>query len=220
MSLCDFVIPEQSGRKSPLGMFAVSVHKKSKAHVHGCSCPACSNQYEDLVGRTVRMTLAEAASAWLDALLLQGSPSHRFAATTAPSRGWHVPSAIKASDHQATIPVKVIKPAAGYASCPDHTLKGDILHILSGHGQNDGHVFHDSHSCTCGECLKTDSLGIELTESYAMVPESSICGLIFMHPEATYPQIRSISQGRYEEYAERRGMDEEKARRFLGHLLK
>jgi len=220
MSLCDFVIPEQSGQKSPLGMFAVSVHKKSKAHVHGCSCPACSNQYEDLVGRTVRMTLAEAASAWLDALLLQGSPSHRFAATTAHSRGWHVPSAIKASDHQATIPVKVIKPAAGYASCPDHTLKGDILHILDGHGQNDGHVFHDSHSCTCGECHKTDSLGIELTESYAMVPESSICGLIFMHPEATYPQIRSISKGRYEEYAERRGMDEEKARRFLGHLLK
>jgi len=219
MSLCDFVIPEQSGRKSPLGMFAVSVHKKSKAHVHGCSCPACSNQYEDMVGRTVRMTLAEAASAWLDALLLQGPPSHRFAAATPSGRGWHVPSSIKASDHQATIPIKVIKPAAGYASCPDHTLKGDILHILGGHGQNDGHVFHDSHSCTCGECHETDSLGIELTESYAMVPESSICGLIFMHPEATYPQIRRISPGRYEEYAERRGMDEEKARRFLGHLL-
>jgi len=166
MSLCDFVISGQSGRKSPFGMFAISVHKRSKAHVHGCSCPACSNHYEDLVGRTVRMTLAEAASAWLDALLLQAA-------------------------HQ----IKIIKPAAGYASCPDHTLKGDILQILGG-------------------------LEIELTESYAMVPESSICGMIFMHPEAIYPEIRRISREKYDSYAECRGMDDEKARRFLGHLLK
>jgi len=172
MSLCDFVIPEQSGRKSPLGMFAISVHKKSKAHVHGCSCPACSNHYEDLVGRTVRMTLAEAASAWLDNLLLRGRQSH-----------------------QSTHPIKVIKPAAGYASCPDHTLKEDILRILG-------------------------SMEIELTESYAMVPESSICGMVFLHPEAAYPEIRRVSKERYEDYAARRGMDSEKARRFISHLLK
>ena len=182
MSLCDYVIPQESGRKSPFGMFGISVHKKSTAHVHGCSCPACSNQYEDMIGRTVRMTLAEAASKWLDKVIGK----------------------------------KVIKPAAGYSSCPDHTLKKDILEMLCGHvhiHQEGGH-----HSCSCGCSCK--GLGIELTESYAMVPESSICGLIFMHPEATYPEVRRISQDQYDSYAAARGMSEDTARRFLGHLLK
>ena len=221
LSLADFVIPSESGRKSPFGMFAISVHKKSKAHVHGCSCPACSNQYEDMIGRAVRMTLAEAASAWLDALLLQGPPSHRFAAATPPNRGWHVPSAIKASNHKATDPVKVIKPAAGYASCPDHTLKGDILELLCGRAvlhESDSHTHEGKHGCSCGHCHE-DGLGIELTESYAMIPESCICGMIFMHPQACYPEIRRISLEAYENYAARRGMDQDKARRFLSHLL-
>ena len=182
MSLCDYVIPQESGRKSPFGMFGISVHKKSTAHVQGCSCPACSNQYEDMIGRTVRMTLAEAASKWLDK----------------------------------TIGIKVIKPAAGYSSCPDHTLKKDILEMLCGHvhiHQEGGH-----HNCSCGCSCK--GLGIELTESYAMMPESSICGLIFMHPEVTYPEVRRISQEQYDSYATARGMNEDTARRFLGHLLK
>ena len=95
--------------------------------------------------------------------------------------------------------MKVIKPAAGYASCPDHTLKGDILNYLGN---------------------KASGLGISLTESYAMTPESSICGLIFIHPDARYPEIRRISREQYDSYARRRGMDEETARRFIGHLLK
>ena len=188
LSLSDFVIPAASGRKSAFGMFAISVHKRSKAHVQGCSCPACSNAYEDMIGRTVRMTLAEAASNWLN-------------------------TQIKA--------VKTIKPAAGYASCPDHTLKGDILELLgakcSCHEHHHDH-HHHGHDCCCGH--STDGMGIELTESYAMTPESSICGLIFMHPEASYPDIRKISKEKYDDYASRRGMNEETARRFLGHLLK
>jgi 5-methyltetrahydrofolate--homocysteine methyltransferase len=96
---------------------------------------------------------------------------------------------------------KVIKPAVGYASCPDHTLKEEILELLCGHHSGNG-------------------LGIELTESYAMTPEASICGMIFLHPEASYPEIRHISQEQHDSYVSRRGMTPEKARRFLGHLLK
>ena len=59
-----------------------------------------------------------------------------------------------------------------------------------------------------------------MTESYAMIPEASICGFIFMHPQARYPEIRRISKEQYDDYAVRRGMDEQTARRFLGHLLK
>ena len=52
-----------------------------------------------------------------------------------------------------------------------------------------------------------------------MIPDASICGMVFMHPQASYPEIRKISKEQYEDYAERRGMDTETARRFLSHLL-
>lgn len=175
LSLSDFVTPGGQGNSSAFGVFAISV-KANDAHEEGCCCPACSNKYEDLVGRTVRMTMAEAASSWLDRKLTDGM------AVTPPEQE----------------PVKIIKPAAGYASCPDHTLKQDIMDMLPCSGR----------------------LGIRLTESFAMTPESSICGMIFMHPEAKYPDIRRISQKQYDDYAARRGMDEQTARRFLSHLLK
>ena len=170
LSLSDFVIPAGKEKTSAFGVFAISV-KPNDAHEEGCCCPACSNKYEDLVGRTVRMTVAEAASCWLDNRL----------------KGY-----LNAEN------AKIIKPAAGYASCPDHTLKKDILELLP----------------------KSDKLGIRLTESYAMIPEASICGMIFIHPDASYPSIRRISQKQYDDYIQRRGMDESSARRFLGHLLK
>ena len=169
-SLCDYIAPSDSGTKSPLGVFTISVKAKNNAHEEGCCCPACSNKYEDLIAKAVRLTLAEAASKWLDKEILGSAKDG----------------------------MKVIKPAAGYSSCPDHTLKQDIMGMLSGEY----------------------NLGIKLTESYAMIPEASICGLIFLHPEAKYHEIRRISQKQYDEYAERRGMNENMARRFLGHLLK
>jgi 5-methyltetrahydrofolate--homocysteine methyltransferase len=52
-----------------------------------------------------------------------------------------------------------------------------------------------------------------------MIPEASICGFIFMHPQARYPEIRKISQAEVETYARRRGMDAKSADRFLSHLL-
>ena len=180
LSLCDFIAPQSSGRHSPFGVFAITVKAKSAAHEEGCCCPACSNKYEDMVAKAVRLTLAEAASKWLDNKLLSSiDPPLQ---ETEPS-GNHF---------------KVIKPAAGYSSCPDHTLKGDIIEMLSG----------------------KFSLGIKLTESFAMIPEASICGFIFMHPQAKFPEIRKISKVDVDAYARRRGMDTKTADRFLSHLLK
>ena len=169
MSLCDYMAHEDSGNKSPLGFFTISVKARKAAHEEGCCCPACGNKYEDLIAKTVRMTLAEAASKWLD-------------------------KELKEFEQEG---MKIIKPAAGYASCPDHTLKRDILKVLSGNY----------------------SLGIKLTESCAMIPEASICGLIVMHPQAKYIEVRKISRKQHDEYVARRGMDATSARRFLGHLL-
>ena len=169
-SLCDFLPMEDSGKKSSMGIFTVCVRAKNEAHEEGCCCPACSNKYEDLIAKTVRMTLAEAASKWLDDEILRVAQDD----------------------------MKIIKPAAGYASCPDHTIKRDIIKMLSGEFD----------------------LGIKLTESCAMIPDASICGLIFMHPQAKYHEIRRISNEQYDDYAARRGMSKDQAHRFLGHLLK
>ena len=236
-SLSDFVISKESGKTSPLGAFAICVRKRSTAHEEGCSCPACNSRYEDMIGRTVRQTIAEAASKWLNAKLEKELQT--------------LTQNAEANSLTETKPVKVVKPAAGYSSCPDHTLKKDILELLgectdiydpynhSSHqhsgqnhsGQNDGHQHR--HNCTCGcrghqhghdhvqggNC-SGQTLGIKLTESFAMLPDASICGLIFMHPEAGYPEIRKISEAQYESYKSRRSMNDETARRFLGHLLK
>ena len=170
-SLCDFVAPAGvSAEGSPFGVFTICVKARNNAHEEGCCCPACSNKYEDMVAKAVRLTLAEAASKWLDNKLRENLPDE----------------------------TKVIKPAAGYSSCPDHTLKRDIIQLLSG-----GY-----------------DLGIKLTETCAMIPEASICGLIFMHPEARYPEIRRISREQYDNYKAKRNMSDDDARRFLGHILK
>ena len=198
-SLCDYIIDKESGRTSPMGCFAVSVHA-ADAHEEGCCCPACSNKYEDLIGKAVRMTLAEAASSWLDRKILQ-----------------------EMQDNASGKALKVIKPAAGYSSCPDHTLKRDILTLLGEspepHTAVHSHHDHGEH-CTCGCHQTAGGLKIRLTESCAMTPEASICGTIFIHPEAKYPEIRVISREQYDSYVQRRGMNEETARRFLGHLMK
>lgn len=169
-SLADFVPPKEYGFESPMGMFAISV--RTESHPSGCDCPACGTEYGPMLTRAVRLTLAEAASEWL-------------------SRHIHkeLPDGFKEA--------KIIKPAAGYSSCPDHTLKRDILRLLP----------------------ESERLGITLLDSCAMIPDASICGLIFIHPEATYPEIRRVSQKAIDEYARRRGMSDSEKARFLGHLL-
>ena len=167
-SLADYVAPGDYGFDSPAGMFAISVHE---THPAGCDCPACSMEYDSLLNRSLRLTLAEAASGWLDAELEKQLP--------------------KGS------PVKIVKPAAGYASCPDHSLKRDILALLP-----DG-----------------DQLDIRLTESCAMIPDASICGLVFAHPAASYPEIRRLPAEALDAYAAARGFSPEDAKRYLSHLL-
>lgn len=178
LSLCDFVPQEEYGFTSPVGAFAISVTDSRKGRPDGapsdtgkCGCRECScgPDYGSMLRRSVMNTLAEAASSWID-YRIGGDSGH-----------W-----------------KIIKPAAGYASCPDHTLKRDILHLLP----------------------DSEKLGITLTESCGMIPEASVCGMIFIHRNAMYPDIRIIDRKQYEDYAARRGMTDEEARRFLGHLLR
>ncbi len=169
-SLADFVPPKEYGFDSPMGMFALSV--RTATHPEGCDCPACATGYGPMLARAVRLTLAEAASGWMSGHIQKELPDGLGEA-------------------------KVIKPAAGYSSCPDHTLKRDILRLLP----------------------ESEKLGITLLDSCAMLPDATVCGLIFIHPEASYPEIRRVSQKSVDEYARRRAMSAPDKVRFLGHLL-
>jgi len=90
-----------------------------------------------------------------------------------------------------------IRPAPGYPACPDHTEKGTIWRLL------------DVKATT----------GIEITESFAMWPGSSVSGLYFAHPESRYFSLGKIDRDQVKDYAGRKGMTVQEVERWLGQNL-
>ena len=98
-------------------------------------------------------------------------------------------------DNQALIKEKYrgIRPAPGYPACPDHSEKDKIFELLD---------------------AQTNSK-MELTSGYAMLPASSVSGYYFAHPESSYFVLGNILDDQLVDYAERKGISEERARRLL-----
>ena len=90
-----------------------------------------------------------------------------------------------------------IRPAAGYPACPDHTEKGNLWRLL------------DVEAKT----------GIQLTESFAMWPGSSISGLYFAHPESRYFSLGKIDRDQVADYHQRKGMSIAEVERWLAPNL-
>jgi 5-methyltetrahydrofolate--homocysteine methyltransferase len=90
-----------------------------------------------------------------------------------------------------------IRPAAGYPACPDHTEKGTLWRLL------------DVNAKT----------GIEITESFAMWPGSSVSGLYFAHPESRYFSLGKIGRDQVEDYHARKGMSVAEVERWLRQNL-
>ena len=90
-----------------------------------------------------------------------------------------------------------IRPAPGYPACPDHTEKRTLFDLLG----------------------VEERTGITLTESFAMIPASSVCGYYFAHPEARYFAIGKIGRDQAEEYALRKGMNLDVIERWLAPNL-
>ena len=90
-----------------------------------------------------------------------------------------------------------IRPAPGYAACPEHTEKGAIWQLL------------DAEANT----------GMVLTESYAMWPGAAVSGWYFSHPDARYFAVAQIQHDQLESYADRKGWDLIEAEKWLGPNL-
>jgi 5-methyltetrahydrofolate--homocysteine methyltransferase len=89
-----------------------------------------------------------------------------------------------------------IRPAFGYPACPDHSEKGKLFGLLG-----------------------ADGVGLELTETYAMLPAASVSGLYLAHPQAKYFVIGRIGRDQLEDYARRKGIGVEAAERWLAPYL-
>jgi len=83
-----------------------------------------------------------------------------------------------------------IRPAAGYPACPDHAEKRTLFDLLGAE----------------------KNAGIKLTESFAMHPGASVCGLYFSHPEAKYFGVGKIARDQVEDYAARTSARSEERR--------
>jgi 5-methyltetrahydrofolate--homocysteine methyltransferase len=90
-----------------------------------------------------------------------------------------------------------IRPAPGYPACPDHTEKGTLWKLLDVEA----------------------SIGLQLTDSYAMFPTAAVSGFYFSHPEAKYFAVGKVDRDQVESYAERKGLNVEEAERWLAPNL-
>ena len=60
---------------------------------------------------------------------------------------------------------------------------------------------------------------MKLTESFAMWPGASVCGLYFSHPESYYFGVGKIERDQVEDYARRKGMSVAEMERWLAPIL-
>ena len=89
-----------------------------------------------------------------------------------------------------------IRPAVGYPSLPDSSINFQLDRLLG-----------------------MKQVGIRLTESGAMHPHASVSGLMISHPASHYFSIGVVGDDQLRDYARRRSMPVEMARKFLASNL-
>ncbi|MBI9059627.1 MAG: methionine synthase [Labilibaculum sp.] len=90
-----------------------------------------------------------------------------------------------------------IRPAFGYPSLPEHSEKQVLWDFLD----------------------VENKIGATLTENFAMYPTASVSGLVMAHPEAMYFAIDKIKEDQLKDYASRKGISEEKAKKLLSAII-
>ncbi len=90
-----------------------------------------------------------------------------------------------------------VRPAPGYPACPDHRAKGPLFALLDAER----------------------NAGMRVTESFAMLPASSVAGFYFSHPQASYFAVGRIGRDQVEDYAARSGTSRAEAEKWLAPVL-
>ena len=90
-----------------------------------------------------------------------------------------------------------IRPAPGYPAQPDHSEKATLFALLDGERE----------------------IGVRLTESFAMWPGASVCGLYFSHPDSYHFGVGKIERDQAEDYAKRKKWTLGQAEKWLAPIL-
>ena len=180
--LADFVAEKSSGINDYIGAFAVTggIGEDELAD----SYIQAGDDYNGIMVKAVADRLAEAFAEYLHEQVRK----HYWGYASDESLS---------NDELIREKYQGIRPAPGYAACPEHTEKQIIWDLLSA----------EQHT------------GMKLTESYAMWPGASVSGWYFAHPDAKYFAVAKIQSDQVEDYAKRKGWTIEEAEKWLGPNL-
>ena len=153
-------------------------------------------------GKAPRLSLCDffpedGAPSWLGVFCItvdgddaQGLVEHAARVTLAETASVQFQNSVKSGLEPG---MKLIAPGIGYACCPDHSLKRDLLALLP-------------------------DMGVTLTESCSMIPEATVCGLVIAHRDASYHDIRTVKASELHSYIQKRGFTPDQVSLFLSHL--
>ena len=180
--LADFVAPKDAGVRDWCGAFAVTAGLGIEIKL--AEFEAAHDDYHAIMLKSLADRLAEATAEWLHERVRK--------------EFWGY-AADEALDNEALIKERYrgIRPAPGYPSCPDHTVKAALFQLLDA----------------------PTNAGMGITESFAMTPAASVSGFYFAHPESHYFAIPKIGRDQLEDWARRTGLPIASAERWLAPLL-
>ncbi|MBN2887505.1 MAG: B12-binding domain-containing protein, partial [Chromatiaceae bacterium] len=180
--LSDFIAPSESGRADWIGAFAVTAGVGIEEHL--ARFEADHDDYSAIMLKALADRLAESFAERL----------HQLVRT----RYWGYAAGETLSNEELIAEkYQGIRPAPGYAACPDHTEKGTLWTLLE----------------------PDQRIGLTLTENYAMWPTAAVSGWYFAHPQARYFGVGRIQRDQVEDYAQRKGMTLAEAERWLAPVL-
>ncbi|MBD8349561.1 methionine synthase [Dysgonomonas sp. HGC4] len=178
LSLCDFVLPKNSGKKDYVAGFTATAGVGSNELLSQYEHQG--DEYNVLLLKSLLDRLAEATTEYLHAKIRK--------------EFWgFAPDEDITIDQMFTLKYQGIRPAVGYPSIPDQSINF-LLNT---------------------DLLQSTEIGVELTENGVMLPNASVSGLIFAHPQSRYFSIGQISEEQADNYIERRGEKAELTRKFL-----
>jgi 5-methyltetrahydrofolate--homocysteine methyltransferase len=181
-ALSDFIAPKESGNVDYIGTFCVTT---------GIGLEELSKKYEldqDDYNHIMVKSLADRlAEAFAERLHLKVRKEY-----------WgYVPTESLSHEELVREKYQGIRPAPGYAACPDHLEKKTLFKMLD----------------------IEKNIGVTLTDSMAMTPPSSVSGWYFAHPEARYFNVGKIGRDQLEDYAKRKDMSLTEMEKWLSANL-
>lgn len=173
-SLVDYISPDGDY----IGLFAVTAGMNIEEYLE--EYKKDHDDYKDILLKAVADRLAEASAEWL----------HHEVRTNL----WgYAKNESLSNEDLIQEKYRGVRPAPGYAACPDHSEKGTIWEILD----------------------VKEKTGITLTENYAMYPTASVCGYYFAHPDISYFGIGKIGEDQIESISAAKGKTADEMRKFL-----